>query len=140
MQVLSAESTEKFVGPADAPLQLARVTCRGCTEPSRIRVDGDSLAGEAANTQANDTSAWAEDPPGACGAVDGAASKPSRPARRWCAGRWPTAGGRPGADAKVLTGYARLDFLVGLRVVSAELGGDAGLVGAAALAGLSREP
>lgn len=48
--------------------------------------------------------------------------------------------GAPGADAKVLTGYARLDFLAGLRVVSAELGGDAGLVGAAALAGLSREP
>jgi glucokinase len=32
--------------------------------------------------------------------------------------------------------YARLDFLAGLRVVPAELGGDAGLVGAARLAGL----
>ncbi|MBO0678978.1 ROK family protein [Mycolicibacterium sp. S2-37] len=32
-----------------------------------------------------------------------------------------------------LDGYAGLDFLRGLRVVSAELGGDAGLVGAAAL-------
>jgi glucokinase len=34
-----------------------------------------------------------------------------------------------------LTGYAGLDFLTGLRVVPAELGGDAGLVGAARLAG-----
>jgi glucokinase len=36
-----------------------------------------------------------------------------------------------------LTGYAGLDFLAGLRVVPAELGRDAGLVGAAALAELS---
>jgi glucokinase len=35
-----------------------------------------------------------------------------------------------------LTEYARLDFLAGLRVAPAELGGDAGLVGAARLAGL----
>ncbi|OBG90286.1 sugar kinase [Mycobacterium sp. E3298] len=35
-----------------------------------------------------------------------------------------------------LAEYARLDFLAGLRVVSAELGGEAGLVGAARLAGL----
>ncbi|BBZ73512.1 ROK family protein [Mycobacterium paraseoulense] len=35
-----------------------------------------------------------------------------------------------------LAEYARLDFLAGLRVVPAELGGDAGLVGAARLAGL----
>jgi glucokinase len=34
---------------------------------------------------------------------------------------------------EVLTVYARLDFLRGLRVLPAELGGDAGLVGAAAL-------
>ncbi len=33
-----------------------------------------------------------------------------------------------------LADYAGLDFLRGLRVVPAELGGDAGLVGAAALA------
>jgi glucokinase len=32
--------------------------------------------------------------------------------------------------------YARLDFLAGLRVVPAELGGEAGLVGAARLATL----
>jgi glucokinase len=37
-----------------------------------------------------------------------------------------------------LADYARLDFLAGLRVVPAELGGDAGLVGAARLAGLSQ--
>jgi glucokinase len=36
-----------------------------------------------------------------------------------------------------LADYARLEFLTGLRVVAAELGGDAGLVGAARLAGLS---
>jgi glucokinase len=35
-----------------------------------------------------------------------------------------------------LAGYARLEFLASLRVVPAELGGDAGLVGAARLAGL----
>lgn len=35
-----------------------------------------------------------------------------------------------------LSEYARLDFLTGLQVVPAELGGDAGLVGAAVLAGL----
>ncbi|MDT5146134.1 MAG: glucokinase [Mycobacterium sp.] len=39
-----------------------------------------------------------------------------------------------------LTGYARLDFLAGLRVAAAELGGDAGLVGAARLAGIGRPP
>ena len=33
-----------------------------------------------------------------------------------------------------LSDYARLDFLAGLRVVPAELGGEAGLVGAARLA------
>jgi glucokinase len=37
-----------------------------------------------------------------------------------------------------LADYARLDFLAGLRVVPAELGGEAGLVGAARLAGLSQ--
>ena len=37
---------------------------------------------------------------------------------------------------EALAGYARLDFLAGLRVVPAELGGDAGLVGAARLARL----
>jgi glucokinase len=36
-----------------------------------------------------------------------------------------------------LADYARLDFLAGLRVVPAELGAEAGLVGAARLAGLS---
>jgi glucokinase len=38
---------------------------------------------------------------------------------------------------EALPDYARLDFLAGLRVVPAELGGKAGLVGAARLAGLS---
>src|SRR5271166_2279751 len=47
MQVMSAESTELFVGPPDAPLQLARVTVSGGTEPTLIRVDGAGLRGEA---------------------------------------------------------------------------------------------
>jgi glucokinase len=37
---------------------------------------------------------------------------------------------------EALAEYARLDFLASLRVVPAELGGQAGLVGAARLAGL----
>jgi glucokinase len=36
---------------------------------------------------------------------------------------------------EALAGYVGLDFLRGLRVVPAELGGEAGLVGAAALLG-----
>jgi glucokinase len=34
---------------------------------------------------------------------------------------------------EALAGYARLEFIRGLRVVPAALGGDAGLIGAAAL-------
>ena len=47
MRVTSAESTELFVGPADKPLQLVRVTVSGVTEPATVRVDGDGLSGEA---------------------------------------------------------------------------------------------
>src|SRR5579884_2759860 len=47
MRVLSAESTELFVGPPDAPLQVVRVTYGGCSQPTPLRVDGDGLAGEA---------------------------------------------------------------------------------------------
>src|ERR1700758_716802 len=46
MQVMSAESTELFVGPPDAPLQVVRVTVSGATKPTLIRVDGDGLSGE----------------------------------------------------------------------------------------------
>lgn len=46
MQVLSAASTELFVGPPGAPLQLARVAVAGCAEPTPVRVDGDGLSGE----------------------------------------------------------------------------------------------
>ncbi len=46
MQVISAESTELFVGPPDAPLQVVRVTVSGGTEPTLVRVDGDGLSGE----------------------------------------------------------------------------------------------
>ena len=47
MHVVSAASAELFVGPPDAPLQLARVTVTGCTQPTLLRVDGDGLRGEA---------------------------------------------------------------------------------------------
>ncbi len=46
MQVISAESTDLFVGPPDAPLQLARVTVSDGTEPTLVAVDGDGLRGE----------------------------------------------------------------------------------------------
>ncbi|OMC27059.1 NEW3 domain-containing protein [Mycobacterium colombiense] len=47
MQVTSVASTELFVGPPEAPLQLVRVGLVGCTEPTPIRIDGDGLTGEA---------------------------------------------------------------------------------------------
>jgi alpha-mannosidase len=47
MQVISAESTELFVGPPDAPIQLARVAVSGVAGPAPVRVDGDGLSGEA---------------------------------------------------------------------------------------------
>lgn len=43
MRVTSAESTELFAGPADAPWQLVRVTWAQCTEPTPVRVDGPGL-------------------------------------------------------------------------------------------------
>lgn len=46
MQLISAHSTELFVGPPDTPLQLARVTVGGVTEPTPVRIDGDRLRGE----------------------------------------------------------------------------------------------
>src|SRR5262245_36697597 len=47
MQVMSAESTELFIGPPDTPLQLARVRVSGGSEPTLVRVGGHGLAGEA---------------------------------------------------------------------------------------------
>ena len=47
MQVISAVSTELFVGPPDTPSQLARVTLAGVAEPTRVRIEGDGLTGEA---------------------------------------------------------------------------------------------
>lgn len=43
MHVISAESTELFVGPPDTPLQLVRVAYTGCIEPTPVRVDGAGL-------------------------------------------------------------------------------------------------
>lgn len=47
MELISAESTELFVGPPDEPLQLVRVALAGCTESTRVRVTGEGLRGEA---------------------------------------------------------------------------------------------
>ena len=41
MLVISAESTELFTGPPDAPLQLVRVTHTGGA--AQVRVEGDGL-------------------------------------------------------------------------------------------------
>ncbi|MFV8317735.1 NEW3 domain-containing protein [Mycobacterium sp. 23] len=47
MQLVSAASTELFVGPPDQPQQLVRVSVAGCAEPTALRIDGDGLRGEA---------------------------------------------------------------------------------------------
>ncbi|MGV0048837.1 NEW3 domain-containing protein [Mycobacterium colombiense] len=47
MRITKAESTELFVGPPDAPLQLVRVTVSGCAEPAPIRIDGGGVRGRA---------------------------------------------------------------------------------------------
>lgn len=47
MQLILAESTELFVGPPEAPLQVARVTLAGVAEPTSVRIDGDGMSGEA---------------------------------------------------------------------------------------------
>jgi alpha-mannosidase len=53
VHVISAESTELFTGPADAPLQLVRVSYRGAAVSTQVHVGGDGLAG-AATAQAGD--------------------------------------------------------------------------------------
>lgn len=45
MEVKSAESTELFVGPSEAPLQVVRVTLDGAAGPVEVRVSGDGLSG-----------------------------------------------------------------------------------------------
>jgi alpha-mannosidase len=47
VHVISAESTELFVGPPDAPLQLLRVSYAGCPASAPIHIEGDGLSGEA---------------------------------------------------------------------------------------------
>ena len=47
MRILEVESTEKFVGPADAPVQLVRVGYDRAAEPTSVRIDGEGLAGQA---------------------------------------------------------------------------------------------
>src|ERR1700722_17351192 len=46
MQLISAHSTDLFVGPPDTPLQLVRVTVGGVAEPTSIRIDGEGVSGE----------------------------------------------------------------------------------------------
>ncbi|MCT7658255.1 glycoside hydrolase family 38 N-terminal domain-containing protein [Mycobacterium deserti] len=46
MHVMSAEPTELFTGPTDAPLQMVRVAYRDVVEPTDIRVEGDGLTGQ----------------------------------------------------------------------------------------------
>ena len=43
IEVLAAESTELFTGPPDEPLQIVRVSYRGCSIPTPIRVEGPGL-------------------------------------------------------------------------------------------------
>ncbi len=47
MQLISAQSTELFVGPPEAPLQLVRVAFSEVGKATSIRIDGDGLSGEA---------------------------------------------------------------------------------------------
>ncbi|OBA61647.1 alpha-mannosidase [Mycobacterium sp. 1100029.7] len=47
MQLISARSTELFVGPPQSPLQLVHVDVSGAATPTSIRVDGDGLSGAA---------------------------------------------------------------------------------------------
>ncbi|GFG63258.1 alpha-mannosidase [Mycobacterium kubicae] len=47
MQLVSAVSTELFVGPPDAPVQLARIAVTGCEQPTKVRIDGEGLRGAA---------------------------------------------------------------------------------------------
>ncbi len=43
MDITSAESTELFTGPPEAPLQVVRVAYRGCTAVTPVRVEGPGL-------------------------------------------------------------------------------------------------
>ncbi len=43
IEVLAAESTELFTGPPEEPLQIVRVSYRGCSIPTPLRVEGPGL-------------------------------------------------------------------------------------------------
>ncbi|HEU4360866.1 MAG TPA: NEW3 domain-containing protein [Mycobacterium sp.] len=55
MQIVSAESTDLFVGPPDAPLQLVRVGYAGAGDPMPIGIDGEGLSGSARTEFADGT-------------------------------------------------------------------------------------
>lgn len=63
MHIISAESTEKFIGPTDAPLQLVRVEYRDAAAATRVRIDGDGLSGSAtAEPDTGSAGGWVEVP------------------------------------------------------------------------------
>ncbi|MGV0626438.1 glycoside hydrolase family 38 N-terminal domain-containing protein [Mycolicibacter minnesotensis] len=47
MRIIAVESTEKFVGPAEAPVQLVRVDYADAEVSTAVRISGDGLAGQA---------------------------------------------------------------------------------------------
>src|SRR6478735_1333904 len=47
MRVTGAESTDLFVGPPDAPVQLVRISYADCAAPTPVRVTGTGIEGEA---------------------------------------------------------------------------------------------
>lgn len=47
MRVTGAESTDLFVGPPDAPVQLVRISYTDCAAPTPVRVTGTGIEGEA---------------------------------------------------------------------------------------------
>lgn len=55
MRISSAESTDLFTGPLDAPLQVVRVGYTGAAGPTVVRIDGEELSGEARTTTAGGT-------------------------------------------------------------------------------------
>ncbi len=43
IEVFAAESTELFTGSIDEPLQIVRVSHRGCSSPTPVRIEGPGL-------------------------------------------------------------------------------------------------
>lgn len=58
MEITSALSTELFVGPPEAPLQLVRVAVAGCAEPTRSASTAPVCAGARSPKPAPRSSRW----------------------------------------------------------------------------------